>query len=78
MSELVLTAEETACLAEGGYTIRDMDGRKVRLVHESYDRPFPHPADGHIGLSAAEVDTVARMPEGLTVGDTIIRSEVAR
>lgn len=78
MSDIVLSREETASLTEGRYTQRTIDGGIWRIVHESYTRPFPHPADRHISLSAAEMDIIARMPEGLIVGDTTIRSEVAR
>lgn len=76
MSEIVLTVEETECLTEGGYLLRDVDGRQWRIAHESYDRPFPEPADRHVSLSAPEVDIIARMPEGLIIGATTIRSEV--
>lgn len=78
MTDIVLSAEEAQCLTEGGYTKRTVDGRVWRIAHEAYDRPFPKPADTHISLSAAEVDVIARMPEGLILADATIRSEAAR
>jgi hypothetical protein len=75
-NEIALTRENAQCLTEGGYVVHEAGGQNWRLVHESYTRPFPHPADRHVSLSAAEVDIIARMPEGLIVGDTVIRSEV--
>ncbi len=82
MTDIVLSGEETQCLAEGGYTMRDVDGRKLRLMHEAYEtgnpRPWHFAADDHITLSAAEVAIIAREPAGLIVGATTIRSEVAR
>ncbi len=79
MSDIVLTAEETQCLTEGGYVLRNIDGRVWRLAHESYSPPREWPrGDRRVSLSAAEVDIIARMPEGLIVGAVTIRSEVAR
>jgi hypothetical protein len=77
VSEIVLTREEAARLAEGGYVLQDVSGRSWRLVHESYSRPFPKSIDRHVSLTAAEVDVIVRTAEGLVVGETTIRSEVA-
>lgn len=79
MSEILLTGEETVCLTEGGYTMRTVNGRVWRIAHESYTPPREWPAgDRHVSLSAAEVDIIGRLPEGLIVGGTTIRSETAR
>jgi hypothetical protein len=78
VTEIVLSAEEGICLSEGGYTKREINGQTWRIAHESYDRPFPRPADRHVSLSAAEVDLIVRTPEGLVEGDLTIRMEVAR
>ncbi len=80
MNEIVLTAEEAQCLTEGGWTKREVDGRTWRIAHESYVSPKPwrDAADRHVSLSAAEVDVIASKPEGLTVGDMLIRSEAVR
>lgn len=75
---ITLTGEETQCLTEGGVVIRDVDGRTWRLAHEAYYPPREwKPVDRHVSLSAAEVDIIARMPEGLHVGGTTIRSAAA-
>ncbi len=80
MSEIVLTAEEAQCLAEGGYTTRTVDDRVWRIAHEAYVSPKPWhvAADRHVSLSPAEVHIVTSLSEGLYVGGTLIRSEVAR
>lgn len=79
MSDIVLTAEETQCLTEGGYIMRTINDRVWRIAHEAYvpPRQWP-PGDRHVSLSAAEVGIIARMPEGLIIGDATIRSEAAR
>lgn len=76
---ITLSGEEAQCLTEGGYTVRDVDGRSWRLAHEAYYPPREwKPVDRHVSLSAAEVDIIARLPEGLIISDgTTIRSEVA-
>ncbi len=75
---ITLPAREAGRLIEGGYIQRILkDGVVGRITHAAYRRPFPVPADRHISLSAAEADIIARMPEGLIIGKTTIRSEAA-
>lgn len=74
MTEIVLTTDETMRLIGHGYVTLRGAYRTWRLAHESYDGPFPEEAARHVSLSAAEVDIIARMPEGLIVGGVLIRS----
>ncbi len=73
---ITLTAEETRCLIEGGSTKRTVDGLEWRIAVDKSIQ-WRMASDRHISLSAAEVNIIARMPEGLIVGATTIRSEVA-
>ncbi len=77
MTDIVLTAEETQCLTENGSMKRTVDGLDWRIAVDKSIQ-WAMASDRHISLSSAEVDIIARMPEGLIVGATTIRSEAAR